>query len=558
VVGLELGMELFPQIDSGEFVLRFRAPPGTNFELTRQLWVRCLEEISEQVHPDNVLISMGFAGQQAPNYGLNNMLLFMRGPDDGQMRVQLRQGAVHLDELREKLRKILPERLIPWFAKLLQREGLTAEQAESRAKLMVFGFEPGDIVSEVMSFGAPAPIEIVVSSPDLDQSREYAQRVKEEMSKITALRDLQIQQSLDYPSVPVTIDRQKAGLSGVTADDVAQSLLAATSSSRMLVRNYWQDPKSGVSYQVQVEVPTQRMNSAAQVETIPLTQVTRELNLMVRDVARVGKGFMPGEYDRTSMQRYLSITANVEGEDLGRAAKQVKQALRNAGKPPRGVDVKLRGQVSPMDEMFESLAIGLAVAVFIILVLLTAYFQSWRSALISLGAVPGVLSGVALMLYLTGTTLNIESFMGTIMCIGVSVSNSVMLVTFTARDWEQGRPVQEAAAQGAAERLRPILMTASAMIVGMIPMSLALEAGSQMEAPLGRAVIGGLLVSTFGTLLVIPPLFTIIMGKRTYVSPSLHPDDPDSPHFHQVDSKSHKAGDEPAHRDDASSTAGDS
>jgi multidrug efflux pump subunit AcrB len=210
VVGLELGMELFPQIDSGEFVLRFRAPPGTNFELTRQLWVRCLEEISEQVHPDNVLISMGFAGQQAPNYGLNNMLLFMRGPDDGQMRVQLRQGAVHLDELREKLRKILPERLIPWFAKLLQREGLTAEQAESRAKLMVFGFEPGDIVSEVMSFGAPAPIEIVVSSPDLDQSREYAQRVKEEMSKITALRDLQIQQSLDYPSVPVTIDRQKA------------------------------------------------------------------------------------------------------------------------------------------------------------------------------------------------------------------------------------------------------------------------------------------------------------------------------------------------------------
>ncbi len=390
---------------------------------------------------------MGFAGQQAPNYGLNNMLLFMRGPDDGQMRVQLRQGAVHLDELREKLRKILPERLIPWFAKLLQREGLTAEQAESRAKLMVFGFEPGDVVSEVMSFGSPAPIEIVISSPDLDQSREYAQRVKAEMSKITALRDLQIQQSLDYPSVPVTIDRQKAGLSGVTADNVARSLLAATSSSRMLVRNYWQDSKSGVSYQVQVEVPTQRMDSAAKVETIPLTQVTRELNLMVRDVARVGKGFMPGEYDRTSMQRYLSITANVEGEDLGRAAKQVKQALRKAGKPPRGVDVKLRGQVSPMDEMFESLAIGLAVAVLIILILLTAYFQSWRSALISIGAVPGVLSGVAVMLYLTGTTLNIESFMGTIMCIGVSVSNSVMLVTFTARDWEQGRPVSEAAAE---------------------------------------------------------------------------------------------------------------
>jgi len=243
-------------------------------------------------------------------------------------------------------------------------------------------------------------------------------------------------------------------------------------------------------------VPTQRMDSAAQVETIPLGEVNPGLNLMLRDVARVGQGFMPGEYDRTSMQRYVSVTANVEGEDLGRAAKQVEDSLERAGQPPRGVHVESRGQVDPMEKMFESLGIGLVVAVCVILVLLTAYFQDWRSALISVGAVPGVLSGVVLLLILTHTTLNIESFMGTIMCIGVSVSNSVMLVTFTARDWRQGRSAGEAAVRGATERLRPILMTACAMIVGMVPMSLALESGSQMEAPLGRAVIGGLLVST--------------------------------------------------------------
>ncbi len=342
---------------------------------------------------------------------------------------------------------------------------------------------------------------------------------------------MQIQQTLDYPTVPITVDRQKAGLSGVTTKQVGDSVLVATSSSRMVARNYWQDPHSGVSYQVQIEVPTLRMNSPAEAETIPLEEVDPGVNLMVRDVAQVGSGVMPGEYDRTAMQRYLSVTANVEDEDLGRASKQITQALKRVGQPPRGVTVETRGQIKPMDEMFESLAIGLLAAIAVIFVLLTAYFQAWRLALVSLGAVPGVLSGVVLMLLITGTTLNIESFMGTIMCIGVSVSNSVMLVTFTARDWQSGRSPVEAAVQGASERLRPILMTASAMIVGMIPMSLALEKGSQMEAPLGRAVIGGLLVSTFGTLLMLPPIFALVIGGRKHVAPTLHPDDKESAHY---------------------------
>jgi multidrug efflux pump subunit AcrB len=245
---------------------------------------------------------------------------------------------------------------------------------------------------------------------------------------------------------------------------------------------------------------------------------------MIRDVARVGQGTMPGEIDRTSSQRYVSITANVEGEDLGRAARRIEQAIAAAGDPPRGTRVLTRGQVSPMNEMFRALAAGLALAVVVILVLLTAYFESPLLALASVSSVPGVLCGVVIMLLVTGTTLNIESFMGSIMCIGVSVSNSVMLVTFIAMEWRERKVVAESARAGAQDRLRPILMTASAMTVGMVPLALALEHGSEMEAPLGRAVIGGLLLSTFVTLFIVPSVFALLMGRRTPRSPSLYPD----------------------------------
>ncbi len=251
---------------------------------------------------------------------------------------------------------------------------------------------------------------------------------------------------------------------------------------------------------------------------------------------------MPGEIDRTTMQRYVSVTANVEGEDLGRAAKQIEQAIADAGQPPRGVRVETRGQVAPMNKMFASLGIGLAIAVAVILVLLTGYFQSPRLALAAVSAVPGVLCGVVLMLYLTGTTLNIQSFMGAIMCVGVSVSNSVMLVTFIAREWAEGKVSFDAARAGAQDRLRPILMTACAMTIGMVPMALALERGSEMQAPLGRAVIGGLVVSTFATLFIIPSVFALLMGRSNARSPSLHPDDPDSSHYDPASRKPEALG----------------
>jgi multidrug efflux pump subunit AcrB len=532
VLGTRLGTELFPQVDSGEFVIRFRAPPGSDFEITRQIWAKSLQVIQEEAGAENVDIGMGFAGQISPLFSINNLILFMRAPDDGQMRVALREDSgIHLQPFRERLRKALPEKVKPWLAELLHKQGLTQESARARAEQVIFGFEPGDMVSTVMSFGSPTPIEVVVASPNLADSRAHAQRVMAAMKKVPSLRDVRFQQELDYPTVDVEIDRERAGLSGVTARQVANAVVVTSNSSRYVARNFWVDPKNGTSYQVQVEVPTPQMNAAAQLETVSLSEVNPELNLMIRDVARVGQGVMPGEIDRTSSQRYVSITANVEGEDLGRAARQIEQAIAAAGEPPRGTRVLTRGQVAPTNEMFTALAVGLAVAVLVILVLLTAYFESPRMALASVSSVPGVLCGVVLMLLATGTTLNIESFMGSIMCIGVSVSNSVMLVTFIGMEWQERKVAVEAARAGAQDRLRPILMTACAMTIGMVPMALALEHGSEMEAPLGRAVIGGLVVSTFVTLFIVPSVFALLMGRSKPRSPSLHPDDPASSHY---------------------------
>jgi multidrug efflux pump subunit AcrB len=526
LVGRQVGTELFPQVDSGQFVIRFRSPPGSEYELTRKCALKILEVIDDETH-GNVAISMGYVGLGATNTATNNILLFMRGTDDGQLRVRLQgKSDIKIAELRERLRKALPEQVIPWLKGILMQEGASPEEAQSRAKQFSFGFEPGDIVSTVMSFGSPAPVEIIVAGPERDLVRTHAIKVLDEMKKIATLRDVQLYQQLDYPTVRVDIDRQKAGLSGVDVKDVTDALLVGTSSSRYVAKNYWRDPKSGVDYQVQVQVPQQRMNRPQQIETLPLAIANPDSNLMIRDVASVHTGTASGEIDRSSMQRYLSITANIEGDDLGRATTRIDRAIQAAGEPPRGVRVSVRGQVTPMTEMFHSLAIGLALAVVVILVLLTGFFQSFRLGLISIGAVPGVVCGVAVILLYTGTTLNIESFMGSIMCIGVSVSNSVLLTAFMDDHWKAGASVRRAAVEGARDRLRPILMTAAAMVLGTVPMALALEEGSEMAAPLGRAVIGGLVVSTFATLLIIPAMFALVMGDSKKVSPSIDPDDP--------------------------------
>jgi multidrug efflux pump subunit AcrB len=411
LVGGSLGTEIFPIVDTGQFQLHLRAPAGTNIDRTEQIALQTLDAIKRELGPGNVEISLGFVGTQPPNYPINTIYLWSSGPEEAVLQVQLKRGAgISTEDLQERLRRKLPQEL----------PGVR------------FSFEPSDIVSRVMSFGAPTPIEVAVSGPNLADSRQYAEKLRAKLAQLPALRDLAFEQELDYPTVKVTLDRERAGVLGVTTADVANSLVAGTSSSRYTSANYWADPMSGIGYQVQVEIPERQMNSLEDVKNLPIARRSDQ-QIDLRDVASVTDGTALGEYDRYNMQRMLTLSANISGEALGRAAAQVRQAISDAGAPPARVNVTLRGQVQPMDEMFAGLRLGLLMAVGVILLLLAANFQSFRLSLAVGLTIPSVIAGVVLMLWLTRTTLNIQSFMGAIMAIGVAVANAILLVTFAER-----------------------------------------------------------------------------------------------------------------------------
>jgi multidrug efflux pump subunit AcrB len=537
LVGGQLGTDIFPRVDSGQFQLRLRAADGTRLEITEELTKQALEVIKEEAGPDQVATSVGYVGLIPSTYPINAIYLWMRGPEEAVLRVGLKKGSrVRVAELEQRLRERLPQRLGEWLRLRLRAEGLSTEQIEQRVRALAFSFEPADIVNQVMSFGAPTPVEIVVRGKDLKADREYANRILAQLKKVSSLRDLQISQSLDYPTVDIKLDRQRAGLSGVTASQVSGSLVAATSSSRFVVPNYWADPNSGIGYQVQLEIPPFRMNSVSEIGTVPIKE-TNQGQILLRDMARIKPGTMPGEYDRYNMTRLLTITANISGEDLGRVATHITEALQAAGEAPTAVTVEVRGQVEPMREMFRGLALGLSLAVVAIFLLLTAYFQSVKLALVSISAVPAVIVGVAVALLATGTTLNIQSFMGAIMAIGVAVANAILLTTFAEQNRASGVAAQEAAVRGAESRLRPILMTSCAMLAGMFPLALALGEGGEQTAPLGRAVIGGLVASTLATLLVLPSVFAVVQGRSGTASASLDPDDPQSEYHDQAENR---------------------
>jgi multidrug efflux pump subunit AcrB len=551
LVGAQVGREVFPNVDTGQFQLRLRAATGTQIKLTEEIAQQALNVIKDRVGPDNVEVSVGYVGQIPSSYPINTIFLWMSGPEEAVLRVALnRESGLRTEELKEQLRRELPAILGKWLRQRLQSESLAPEQVEERVRGLTFSFEPADIVNEVMSFGSATPVEVAVSGlaftgPNKARHFAYVDNVRRQLEQIPSLRDLRMQQSLDYPAVQVKVDRQLTGASGTTTEAVASSAVAATSSSRFTVPNYWADPNTGIGYQVQVEIPTLRMDSARQLGLVPIKRTSGKGQLFLQDVARIREAKVVGEYDRYNMKRLVSFTANIYGEDLGRVAGHISDALEAAGTPPRGVEVEVRGQIVPMQQMFgalaggkiyEGLTAGLAMAVVVIFLLLAAYFQSLRLALVVVFTAPAVLAGVALALLVTGTTLNLQSFMGAIMAVGVAVANAILLVTFAERARRGGASADDAAVDGARHRLRPILMTTCAMIAGMVPLALGLGEGGEQTAPLGRAVIGGLLAATVTTLLVLPSVFVVVQGRATARSASLDPDDPESPHFdHEAD-----------------------
>src|SRR6266496_1036054 len=508
-IGRRLGTEIFPRVDAGQLQVRLRAPTGTHVDGTEAIALQALDIIKNEVGTNNVEITLGFIGVHPSSYPINLIYLWNGGSEEGVVQVQLKRGTpIRIEELKERLRK-----------------KFAAQLAE-----VSFSFEPSDIVSRVMSLGAPTPIEVAVSGPNLSANREFAEKVRDTLRNIPTLRDVQFGQALDYPTVDVAVNRERAGIMGVKMAEVSRSLVAATSSSRFAVPNFWADPNSGVAYQIQVQIPQTYMDSVEEAENIPVTYRNGQA-VLLRNIASVTEGTAVGQYERYNMQRMITVTANLGGADLGTVAQQVTKAIKELGNPPPRVSVALRGQVVPMQQMLDGLRTGLLLAVVVIFLLLAANFQSVKLSFIVVSTVPAVIAGVALTLWLTGTTLNIQSFMGAIMAIGVAVANAILLVTFAERSRLGGTVADAAAVDGAQSRLRPILMTSLAMIAGMMPMALGLGEGGQQTAPLGRAVVGGLAVATLATLLVLPLVFAIMQGRGQWRAASLDPDEPGSSTF---------------------------
>ena len=507
-VGGGLGADIFPRVDTNSLQMRVRGPSGTRVERTERIAQQVLAAVAEIVGPENVEKSIAFVGVQPSSFPVNLIFLWTGGPHEAVMRIALNpESGVPTAQVEEELRKRLPE---------------LAPGAQ-------IAFEAPDLVSQVMSFGAPTPIEIAIAGPSLVDSEKFGRQAVAELAKIPYLRDVQIGELLEYPSVEITVDRERAAQLGVTVEDVGRALAPATWSSRFTTPVYWADPKSGIAYQVQVEIPQSMIQSLEDLAQVPVKSQGGAPTLL-GDVAEVTFGEAVGEYHRYNMQRMVTVTANVAGEDLGRAAAGVRQALGNLPEPPRGVTVNVRGQVGPMELMTGSLELGLLLSVIAVFLLLAAYFQSIRVAFVVIMAIPAVLAGVTVALMVTGVTLNIQSFMGAIMAIGVSVADSILLCTFAEKYRREGMSAVDAAVEAARSRMRPILMTSVVMIAGITPLAL----GAEQTAPLGIAVIGGLVASTLTALVVIPPVFALVQQNASTLSSSIDPEDPESPYFADV------------------------
>lgn len=510
-----LGSELFPKTDSGQFAVRFRAPSGTQVGITEGIAQKILQVIAEEAGgQEKIEMSIGMVGVHNSSFPVNLVHLWNGGPEEGWLAVQLRpDSGVEVEAFQERLRKVLGEQLPD----------------------VRLSFEPQDIVSRVMSFGSPTPIEIAVSGPSLPASKEHAEKLLAKLQTLPFLRDAQIAQTLDAPTVNVQIDRERAGLLGVHVEDVTRSLVAATTSSRFTTPVYWADPGTGISFNVQVQIPEERTQTLEDLRNVPISTASGG-TVLLRALAKIEPGTAVGTYERYNMVRVASITANIHGVDFGHAIKAVRDAIAEVGPAPDGkTKVDIRGQVVPFNQLYEGFSNGLIIAIIVIFLLLCANFQSLRLAIAVTSTVPAVIAGVVLALFFTGATINIQSAMGAIMAVGVAVANAILLVTFADRARLATHGDRRAAAiEGAVSRLRPILMTSFAMIAGMIPLAM----GSGQTAPLGRAVVGGLAMATVATLFVLPAAFAMLASKKA-TSSSLDPDDGasalyegDAPAFH--------------------------
>jgi multidrug efflux pump subunit AcrB len=503
-----IGTELFPKADTGQSQVRLRLPVGTRMERTEDATRTLIKQVEKIVGKENVLITSAFVGTQPSSFPVNYIHLWTGGPHESVTRIKLKPGAIHADAFKDQLRAALAKEI-------------------PTAKI---SFEPGDLSEQVLNLGSTNPIEIAVVNKNLEEGRKTANWLYNQLKAIQTLKDVQIATPLGYPAIKIDVDRVKAGQLNVTTDQVTRSVTAATTSSRFTSPAYWLDRTTGTAYIIQVQYPEYRMNNTTQLELIPVSSDNGNLHLL-NEVASWKRISIPGEYDRLNQQRYITITANVQGEDLGHAFKKVNDLISKAP-VPKGAKVLLRGQPDLLKDTLASLQFGLLVAVVVILLLMTVFFQSFRISLIILSVIPAVIAGSIFFLLITGKTLNIQSYMGCIMAIGVAIANAVLFITAAETRRKEG-DLRTAYLAASTSRLRPIIMTSLAMIAGMIPMAIGLGETGDQTAPLGIAVIGGLVFSTISVLFFLPRIYHYGTGSRAYVSASLDPDDVNSKNYNE-------------------------
>jgi multidrug efflux pump subunit AcrB len=491
-----IGTDFFPSVDAGQIRLHVRCPAGTRIEETNQYFARIAETIREVIPPNEVATILDNIG--VPYSGINLSLSdgSMISPADGEILVSLREGHGSTDEYVTRLRNTL----------------------RARYPSATFFFSAPDIATQVLNFGLSAPIDVQVSGPiqNAEANRKIAAQLSREVARLPGVVDVRLQQVPRTPDLRVDVDRTMASQMGLTQKDVASSLLISLSSSNQTAPNFWLNPVNGVNYSIYVQTPQyafQSINDLENTPIVPSAGPTHEAQLL-SNVASVGRFVSATNVTHSNIMPCFNVLMGVQYSDLGSVSRLVQKVVADfRDKLPRGTQISVRGQVESMSASFTGLAYGLIFAVILVYLLMVINFQSWLDPLIILMALPGAAAGILWMLWATATTICVPALMGAIMSIGVATANSILLITFANDQRKEGHNAHDAALLAGLTRLRPVIMTALAMIIGMLPMALGRGEGGEQNAPLGRAVIGGLTLATFATLFFVPVVYSLLRTR---------------------------------------------
>jgi len=489
-----LGMDFFPQIDAGQMRLHVRAPPGTRLESTQAYFADVEAAIRQIVGEDQIAVVLDNIG--LPYSGINVALSDTAtiGPMDGEILISLKEQHTPTPQHMADLRRELP----------------------GRFPQLQFFFQPADIVNQVLNFGQPAPIDIRVSGPSSEASYAVAAKLASDLKRVAGVVDSHVFQVPDAPALNINVDRTIAREVGLEQRSVANDLLVSLNNSAQVAPNFWVNPRNSVSYPLVVQTPTYQISTAKDLWTVPVTARQSESQQMLMNVAHFGRGKVPMIVSQLNIRPVFDVQADVQGRDLNSAADAIDKVMAaDRPDPSKSITVTLSGQVETMRDSYLGLFTGIALAVILVFLLLVINFQSWTDPLIVLFAVPFALAGVMWMLFLTQTHVSVPALMGTLMCIGLTTANSILVVTFANQRMAMGHDSRTAAIEAGYTRLRPVLMTAGAMILGMIPMALGVGEGGEQNAPLARAVIGGLMFATAATLVFVPTMYRLLRRSRT-------------------------------------------